>query len=191
MKQWRNGEINVLIATSVGEEGLDVPTADSVILYEPVPSAIRAIQRRGRTARQRDGDVIILIAKGSRDEYVQHASVKREDAMYRTLEKLQKQSRLPRRAVPKEDILSSFTVEGIDAETFISQESERLYRAPEIIIQEEKETVNKKRQTSTITNLPRAQKSLSDFSSTKENANNGKWWNPVLDGNNTERKEDE
>ena len=191
LEKFRNGEINVLIATSVGEEGLDVPTADSVILYEPVPSAIRAIQRRGRTARQRDGDVIILIAKGSRDEYVQHASVKREDAMYRTLAKLQKQSRLPRRAAPKEDILSSFSVEGIDAETFISQESERLYRAPKIIIQEEKETINKKRQTSTITNLPRAQKSLSDFSSTKENANDSKWWNPVLDGNNSKTKEDE
>lgn len=190
LEKFRNGEINVLIATSVGEEGLDVPTADSVILYEPVPSAIRAIQRRGRTARQRDGDVIILIAKGSRDEYVQHASVKRESAMYRTLEKLQKQRRLPRRANPKEDVLSSFSIEGINAETFISKEIERLHRPPEIIIQEEKETVKEKRKTPTITNLPRAQKSLSDFSSTKENATKEEWWNPVLNGNDSKTKED-
>ncbi len=53
--------MNGLIATVVGEERLDVAAADLVILDEPVPSAIRNIQRRGRTARQRDGEVHILI----------------------------------------------------------------------------------------------------------------------------------
>ena len=79
----------------LGEEGLDVPAADSVILYEPVPSAIRAIQRRGELP-DKETVTYILIAKGTRDEYVQQASIKREQAMYRTLDSLQKQSRLPK-----------------------------------------------------------------------------------------------
>ena len=45
------GEFNVLVATSVAEEGLDIPSVDKVIFYEPIPSAIRSIQRRGRTGR--------------------------------------------------------------------------------------------------------------------------------------------
>ena len=159
-------------------------------MYEPVPSAIRAIQRRGRTARQRDGDVIILIAKGSRDEYVQHASVKRESAMYRTLEKLQKQRRLPRRAAPSDDVLSSFSIDGMDAETFISQETKRLHRTPEITIQEEKETVDEKRRIPTITNRPRAQKSLSDFSTPNPKTNDDEWWNPVIDGSDSKSKDE-
>ena len=59
---------NVLVATSVGEEGLDIEEVDTVIFYEPVPSEIRSIQRRGRTGRTKTGKVIFLITKGTRDE---------------------------------------------------------------------------------------------------------------------------
>ncbi|RLF78944.1 DEAD/DEAH box helicase, partial [Thermococci archaeon] len=62
------GEFNVLVATSVGEEGLDVPEVDLVVFYEPVPSAIRSIQRKGRTGRHKPGRVVVLMAKGTRDE---------------------------------------------------------------------------------------------------------------------------
>ncbi|MDG5778373.1 DEAD/DEAH box helicase [Haloarculaceae archaeon H-GB1-1] len=65
---FRNGEFEVLISTSVAEEGLDVPEVDMVLFYEPVPTAIRSIQRKGRTGRQTEGKVTVLLAENTRDE---------------------------------------------------------------------------------------------------------------------------
>jgi ERCC4-related helicase/ERCC4-type nuclease len=191
LEHFKDGDINVLVATSVGEEGLDVPAADSVILYEPVPSAIRAIQRRGRTARQKDGEVHILIAQGTRDEYVQQASLKREELMYRTLDSLQKQSRLPRRAAPNESVLASFTVDGQSAESFIKSEETRLFREKEIPTQ--KPTPNKKVATDTYSpsNRPRAQRSLSEFSTEPPETPDKTWWKPVLDGTISHSRDEE
>ena len=77
LQEFRNGGANVLLATSIGEEGLDIPSADLVIFYEPVSSEIRTIQRRGRTGRQRLGEVIVLIAEGTRDEGAKAMAVRR------------------------------------------------------------------------------------------------------------------
>ena len=76
----------MLIATSVGEEGLDIPTVDLVLFYEPVPSGIRTIQRRGRTARHSAGRVIVLISEGTRDVVARWSSQHKEKRMYRVLE---------------------------------------------------------------------------------------------------------
>ncbi len=86
----RGGEFNVLVATSVGgEEGLDVPEVDLVVFYEPVPSAIRSIQRRGRTGRHRPGRVVILMAKGgTRDEAYYWASRRKEKGMFDAIKKI-------------------------------------------------------------------------------------------------------
>ncbi|WP_299266511.1 DEAD/DEAH box helicase [Halorientalis sp.] len=65
---FRAGEFEVLVSTSVAEEGLDVPEVDLVLFYEPVPTAIRSIQRKGRTGRQAEGRVIVLLAEDTRDE---------------------------------------------------------------------------------------------------------------------------
>lgn len=90
LEQFRNGEHNVLVATSVGEEGLDVANTDLVVFYEPVPSEIRAIQRRGRTGRKRAGRVVIMVARGTRDEAYLYASLSKERKMKRGLSSLQR-----------------------------------------------------------------------------------------------------
>ncbi|NVM55563.1 MAG: DEAD/DEAH box helicase family protein [Candidatus Helarchaeota archaeon] len=68
LDQFKKGLYNVLVSTNVGEEGLDIAECDLVIFYDVVASEIRFIQRKGRTARHREGKVIILYCKGTRDE---------------------------------------------------------------------------------------------------------------------------
>ncbi len=85
---FRDGTYNVLVSTSVGEEGLDVSSTDAVIFYEPVSSEIRTIQRRGRTGRKNDGEVYVLVAKGTLDEVLERSSAEKEAAMRAKLERL-------------------------------------------------------------------------------------------------------
>lgn len=68
LQAFEDGKFNVVVSTSIGEEGLDIPAVDYVIFYEPVPSGIRDIQRAGRTGRQEEGTVYVLIAEDTRDE---------------------------------------------------------------------------------------------------------------------------
>jgi len=91
LQRFRDGEHNVLVATSVGEEGLDVASTDLVIFYEPVPSEIRSIQRRGRTGRSRAGNVVIFITKGTRDEAYYYSSLNKERSMRRRLETMKEE----------------------------------------------------------------------------------------------------
>ncbi|MDD5022545.1 MAG: DEAD/DEAH box helicase family protein [Candidatus ainarchaeum sp.] len=81
LSDFREGKFNILCSSSVGEEGLDIPAVDVVIFYEPIPSEIRSIQRRGRTGRFSQGEVYILITRKSRDEYFYWASINREKKM--------------------------------------------------------------------------------------------------------------
>lgn len=81
IKSFKIGEYDVLLSTSVAEEGIDIPAVDLVILYEPVPSEVRMIQRRGRTGRKRSGRVKVLITNGTRDEGYYWASVNKERRM--------------------------------------------------------------------------------------------------------------
>ncbi len=90
LDKFQDGEFNVLVATSVAEEGLDIPSTELVVFYEPVPSEIRTIQRRGRTGRHRAGKVVILISKGTRDEAYYWSSKHKEARMHKELEKLRK-----------------------------------------------------------------------------------------------------
>jgi Fanconi anemia group M protein len=93
LENLRNGAIHVLIATSIAEEGLDIPEVDHVVFYEPVPSEIRYIQRRGRTGRQIAGKVTILIAEKTLDEAFYWSSLRKTKKMKKTIKQLN--TRLP------------------------------------------------------------------------------------------------
>mmetsp|Transcript_6501 Transcript_6501/g.8146 ORF Transcript_6501/g.8146 Transcript_6501/m.8146 type:complete len:1098 (+) Transcript_6501:2474-5767(+) len=62
IKKFKKGEYNILVATSIGEEGLDIGEVDLIICYDSTSSPIKNIQRMGRTGRKRDGKVLLLFA---------------------------------------------------------------------------------------------------------------------------------
>lgn len=68
VQKFRDGTIRVLVATRVGEEGLDISEVNQVIFYDNVPSSIRFVQRRGRTGRKNEGNLTVLIARDTIDE---------------------------------------------------------------------------------------------------------------------------
>ena len=91
LKAFKEGIYNTLIGTSVAEEGLDIAECDLVIFYDVVPSAVRSIQRRGRTGRKKEGKVIILMAEGTRDEGYYWAEKAKEKNMKRSLRNMKKE----------------------------------------------------------------------------------------------------
>lgn len=104
LQLFRDGMFNVLIATSVAEEGLDIPRVDLVLFYEPISSAIRHIQRRGRTGRQEKGRVTILMAEQTRDVGYRWSAFYKEKRMYRNLEDLRGKLKLNLRPKGQTDL---------------------------------------------------------------------------------------
>lgn len=91
LEDFRLGKYNVLVTTSIGEEGLHVPDVDHVIFYEAVPSEIRMIQRRGRTGRTRPGKTTVLMTEGTVDEAYYWSSRRKEQQMRQHLERIKTQ----------------------------------------------------------------------------------------------------
>ncbi|MBN2155448.1 MAG: DEAD/DEAH box helicase [Candidatus Lokiarchaeota archaeon] len=81
IEYFKTHKISVLVATSIAEEGLDIPNVDCVIFYEPVPSEIRLIQRRGRTGRSSKGNCHILCVNDSLDDIFLKVSFRKEQNM--------------------------------------------------------------------------------------------------------------
>ena len=104
IEDFKENKFNILISTNIGEEGLDIPEVDLVIFYEPIPSGIRYIQRKGRTGRQSKGKIIILMARNTRDEAYHWAAFNKEKKMYGMLKKINEKISLE-----KQPTLESFS----------------------------------------------------------------------------------
>lgn len=94
ISKFKKGEFNVLIATQVGEEGLDISSSDTIIFYDNTPSGIRFIQRVGRTGRNAPGKAYILYFQGTRDEQYLWIARRRERKMIEEMKTIKAQSGL-------------------------------------------------------------------------------------------------
>jgi Fanconi anemia group M protein len=106
LDEFNSGIFNVLIATAVGEEGLDIEEVDLVIFYEPIPSEIRSIQRRGRTARKRPGRLAVLITVGTRDELYFWSAFHKERRMHAAMKEVKREFK--EKDAPGQSSLKSF-----------------------------------------------------------------------------------
>lgn len=152
LEKFRAGEFNVLVATSVAEEGLDIPSTDLVLFYEPVPSEIRSIQRKGRTGRQHKGRVVVLLTKGTRDEAYYWSSKNKERRMLNSMQGLE--NVLGTKSSKKSKELSDFQI--------IRPEVESSSMTP-VDSLERRECVDEKPTNSMDGNRKEGQKQLVDF----------------------------
>jgi ATP-dependent DNA helicase MPH1 len=68
IKEFKKGTYNTIVATSIGEEGLDIGEVDLIVCYDSSASPIRMLQRMGRTGRKRAGNITLLLMKGKEED---------------------------------------------------------------------------------------------------------------------------
>lgn len=73
IQQFKNGIYNTLVATSIGEEGLDIGEVDLIVCYDASASPIRMLQRMGRTGRKRAGNIVVTLMKGKEEKAFEQA----------------------------------------------------------------------------------------------------------------------
>ena len=92
IRDFENNLFNVLLCTSIGEEGLSIKSATTAIFYDSTASEIRDIQRAGRVARIQSGKIIFLLTNNTREIGYYWASKKKENTMKKTLKKMQEKN---------------------------------------------------------------------------------------------------
>lgn len=68
VEKFKSGTYNTIVATSIGEEGLDIGEVDLIVCYDSSASPIRMLQRMGRTGRKRAGNIVLLLMQGKEEE---------------------------------------------------------------------------------------------------------------------------
>ncbi len=68
LEQFKKGTYNTVVATCVGEEGLDIGEVDLIICFDSSSSPIRMLQRMGRTGRKRAGNIVLLLMRGKEED---------------------------------------------------------------------------------------------------------------------------
>ena len=129
LEQFKRGHYNILVSTNVGEEGLDIAECDLVVFYDVVASEIRFIQRKGRTARHREGKVIILYCKGTHDEIYMHIALTKLKKMNVNLKgekQLQHVYSNPSPQIPEAPIIQEFQNNDLDNSIAIHPPSKKL-----------------------------------------------------------------
>ncbi|KAK9456590.1 hypothetical protein V1511DRAFT_494752 [Dipodascopsis uninucleata] len=69
LQSFHKGKYNTLIATCIGEEGLDIKQVDLIVCYDAPASPVRVLQRIGRTGRFRDGRVVTLLTEAEKRKW--------------------------------------------------------------------------------------------------------------------------
>ena len=90
ISEFASGKFNILVASSIGEEGLDIPNVDLVVFYEPISSEIRNIQRKGRTGRLSSGNIVVLVTKDTKDQLNLFMSARKEEKMFKVINSIKR-----------------------------------------------------------------------------------------------------
>ena len=68
LTDFRAYAFNILVATCIGEEGLDIPDVDLILCLDVSASPTRSVQRMGRTGRHRKGRVVYVLSAGKEEQ---------------------------------------------------------------------------------------------------------------------------
>ncbi|XP_065736870.1 interferon-induced helicase C domain-containing protein 1 isoform X2 [Phocoena phocoena] len=88
ISKFRTGKINLLIATTVAEEGLDIKECNIVIRYGLVTNEIAMVQSRGR-ARADESTYVLVAQRGSGVIERETVNDFREQMMYKAIDRVQ------------------------------------------------------------------------------------------------------